>query len=80
MSSFLRIEKGDTLSTKATATSQAFYVIRGSGVTSGEHGNITWSQGDLFVVPVTEGNMKHTCVDGAKGGAAIYWVHDQVRR
>jgi|TARA_B110000977_G_scaffold99036_2_gene130158 gentisate 1,2-dioxygenase len=80
MASFLRIEKGDTLSTKATATSQAFYVIRGSGVTSGEHGNITWSQGDLFVVPVTEGNMKHTCVDGAKGGAAIYWVHDQVRR
>ena len=77
MASFLRVEIGDSLDTKANASSQAFYVIRGSGVTSGEHGNITWSEGDMFVVPVTEGPMKHTCVSGDKGGAAIYWVHDQ---
>ena len=79
MASFLRVEKGDTLDTRASASSQAFYVIRGSGVTSGEHGNITWSEGDLFVVPVTEGAMQHTCVDGgsANSGAALYWVHDQ---
>ena len=25
----------------------------------------------MFVVPVTEGPMKHTCVSGDKGGAAI---------
>ena len=54
MASFLRVEIGDSLDTKANASSQAFYVIRGSGVTSGEHGNITWSEGDMFVVPVTE--------------------------
>ena len=79
MASFLRVERGDTLDTRACASSQAFYVIRGSGVTSGEHGNITWSEGDLFVVPVTEGAMQHTCVSGgdANVGAAIYWVHDQ---
>ena len=78
MASFLRVEKGDTLDTRAVASSQAFYVIRGSGVTSGEHGSITWSTGDLFVVPVTEGAMQHTCVDGdGNSGAAIYWVHDQ---
>ena len=77
MASFVRIEKGESIGTRAIASSQAFYVIRGSGVTSGEHGTITWSEGDLFVVPVTEGEMKHTCVDGEMGGAAIYWVHDQ---
>jgi hypothetical protein len=48
-------------------------VIRGSGVTSGEHGAISWNEGDLFVVPVTEGELKHTCVEAEKGGAALYW-------
>ena len=78
MASFLRVEVDKSLPTKAVASSQAFYVIRGSGVTSGEHGTITWSEGDLFVVPVTEGELTHTCVADEKyGGAAIYWVHDQ---
>ena len=79
MASFLRVERGESLDTRACASSQAFYVIRGSGVTSGEHGNITWSEGDLFVVPVTEGALQHTCVSGGdtNAGAAIYWVHDQ---
>lgn len=78
MASFLRIEVGKTLPTQAVASSQAFYVIRGSGVTSGEHGTITWSEGDMFVVPVTEGSLTHSCVSDEKfGGAAIYWVHDQ---
>jgi hypothetical protein len=44
MASFLRIEVGKNLPTKAIASSQAFYVIRGAGVTSGEHGTITWSE------------------------------------
>eukprot|EP00740_Mantoniella_antarctica_P013738 CAMPEP_0181377494 /NCGR_PEP_ID=MMETSP1106-20121128/17925_1 /TAXON_ID=81844 /ORGANISM="Mantoniella antarctica, Strain SL-175" /LENGTH=462 /DNA_ID=CAMNT_0023496229 /DNA_START=106 /DNA_END=1494 /DNA_ORIENTATION=- len=78
MASFLRVEVGTNLGTKAIASSQAFYVIRGTGVTSGEHGTITWSEGDLFVVPVTEGELTHSCVSDDKfGGAAIYWVHDQ---
>ena len=78
MASFIRVKVGEKLATKASASSQAFYVIRGSGVTTGEHGTITWSEGDMFVVPVTEGELTHSCVaDDKFGGAAIYWCHDQ---
>ena len=54
MASFIRICEGEKLETKANATSQAFYVIRGSGSTTSEHGTINWDTGDLFVVPVCE--------------------------
>ena len=37
MASFIRINVGDAIPTKATATSQAFYVIRGNGTTTSEH-------------------------------------------
>lgn len=77
MASFLRITIGDTLSTQATATSQAFYIIRGSGSTTSEHGTVSWITGDMMVVPVTQGEMQHTCNDAELGGAAIYWIHDQ---
>jgi gentisate 1,2-dioxygenase len=36
------------------ATSQTFYVIRGSGETSGEHGTFKWFEGDYFALPKTE--------------------------
>jgi mannose-6-phosphate isomerase-like protein (cupin superfamily) len=50
--SFVRVCVGDSIDTTANATSQAFYVIRGRGSTSSEHGTISWGTGDLFVVPV----------------------------
>ena len=78
MASFVRIVKGEAIETSANATSQAFYVIRGSGTSEGEHGKISWSTGDLFVVPVTRGKIRHACVDAeSMGGAALYWVHDE---
>ena len=77
MASFIRICEGEKLETKANATSQAFYVIRGSGSTTSEHGTINWDTGDLFVVPVCEYEMLHECVKAEKGGAALYWVHDE---
>ena len=70
MASFLHINDGDKLETKATATSQAFYVIRGSGKsTSSEHGEILWSEGDLYVLPKCDDEVCHT----AKSDSAIYW-------
>jgi gentisate 1,2-dioxygenase len=77
MASFIRICEGENLETTANATSQAFYVIRGSGCTTSEHGTINWDTGDLFVVPVCEQEMLHECVKAEKGGAALYWVHDE---
>lgn len=78
MASFVRVCVGDSIHTKANATSQAFYVIRGEGSTVSAHGEISWSTGDLFVVPVTKGNLIHHCANAeAHGGAALYWVHDE---
>jgi len=79
MASFVRVCVGESLATSANATSQAFYVIRGEGTThSAEHGTIGWSTGDLFVVPVTKGELTHSCSAAeTHGGAALYWVHDE---
>lgn len=74
MASFLRLNTGESLETQAIATSQAFYVIRGSGVSrSSEHGEIEWSQGDMFVIPQSEVPMTHFGTDDS----AIYWVSDE---
>ena len=78
MASFVRVLVGESIETVANATSQAFYVIRGQGETSSEHGTVSWSTGDMFVVPVTKGALTHTCTTAEeKGGAALYWVHDE---
>jgi len=78
MASFIRIVKDESIETAAKATSQAFYVIRGAGTSESEHGKISWNTGDMFVLPVTNGSVVHACVDAEeKGGAALYWVHDE---
>lgn len=83
MASFLRINVGDGIGTQIpNATSQVFYVIRGSGRTQVENNGaketISWSAGDLFVLPVTKGETIHSCTFAEKyGAAALYWVHDE---
>lgn len=74
LASFIRINPNETIDTDATATSQAFYIIRGSGKSvSAEHGEIEWSQGDLFVFPACEYKVVHSAI----ADSAIYWVNDQ---
>ena len=78
MASYVRVLVGEEISTRALATSQAYYVIRGSGSTTSEHGRVTWNTGDLFVVPKTDGQLVHECSAAeAHDGAALYWIHDQ---
>ncbi|MGC1782702.1 MAG: cupin [Acidobacteriaceae bacterium] len=69
--SFLRIDAGDTLDTRANATSELFYVIRGKGVSTSEGREITWSQGDFFTLP--GGSARHR----ATQTSVLYWVNDQ---
>ncbi|KAL2641304.1 hypothetical protein R1flu_008891 [Riccia fluitans] len=81
LASFVRICVGESLTTSATATSQAFYVIHGQGKTHTEFGDVEWKTGDLFVIPGTNTETKctHVCYNDDKentGGAGLYWVHD----
>ena len=83
MASFLRIVQGESLTTTAKATSQAFYVIRGTGyTTSKQDGKIAWSAGDLLVFPASSQTLQHVCTNDEQesvetNGAALYWIHDE---
>jgi gentisate 1,2-dioxygenase len=56
---------------------QAFYVIHGKGYSTTPVGKVSWSAGDLFVVPAGgHGECVHTCMEDATGGAGLYWVND----
>ena len=69
--SFLRIEAGHTLESSANSTSELFYVIHGSGVSTVADRGIRWSQGDFFTLP--GGTARHR----ANETSALYWVNDQ---
>jgi len=71
LASFLRICANESLETTESATSEMFYVIRGSGTTETEWGTTAWKEGDLFVIPNTAKALHHALDD-----AAIYWVSD----
>lgn len=73
LASFIRICPTERINSNASATSQAFYIIRGSGKSASEHGEIKWSEGDLFVMPACESSVEHI----ATTDSAIYWVHDE---
>ena len=85
LTSFIRILRGEQLTTTARATSQGFYVIRGQGRTvmheeGGEDRTMGWKQGDIFVVPYSaQQSLVHHCddVEIEHGGAALYWIHDE---
>ena len=78
LAAFIKINPGDSVESQATATSQGFYVIRGSGSSTwatggGSSDTISWSTGDLFVIPAAEAGIMHTATDDT----AIYWVSDE---
>jgi len=75
MASFLRIKASEHLQTEAIATSQMFYVIRGSGSSESEYGVIRWSEGDLFVLPSCSSPIDH--IASSSNDAALYWVTDE---
>ena len=77
-SNFVRIPPGESVTTAANATSQLFFVMRGSGRTqlAGRAGpagaDIPWEAGDLFTLPAGSPARHEATAD-----AALYWVHDE---
>jgi gentisate 1,2-dioxygenase len=77
---FVHVCPGDGHITDANATSQLFFVMRGTGTTRVEghggpagHGHeIAWQAGDLFTLPASS-RATHVAGDDA----ALYWVHDE---
>jgi hypothetical protein len=68
---FIRINPGDEIRTQPNATSEFYYVIRGSGRTRINGYMLPWERGDIFSLPArTEGRHR------AESDAALYWVHD----
>ncbi|KAG0631358.1 hypothetical protein M758_1G247100 [Ceratodon purpureus] len=81
LASFVRICVGESVTTNACATSQAFYVIHGRGRSQSGLGVVEWSTGDLFVLPSSSEEMPctHFCLgdeEAGSGGAGLYWVSD----
>jgi len=70
---FVHICPGEAHATEAQATSQLFFVMRGSGLTRLANGEgFAWQAGDLFTLP-SGGPATHAAADDA----ALYWVHDE---
>ncbi len=69
---FIRVEAGESVETKANASSELYYVLRGAGRTRfGDH-VIPWSKGDLLTLPAGSG-----AVHEADDDSAFYWVTDE---
>jgi len=73
MASFIRLNPSESIDSDACATSQAFYVIRGQGVSTGEFGDVEWFEGDLFVFPATSAPVNHSGI----ADSALYWITDE---
>ncbi len=69
---FIHIEPGKEIRTSVNATSELYYVIRGSGVSSRNELSIEWRKGDFFVVP-TGTELTHI----ADADSALYWINDE---
>jgi gentisate 1,2-dioxygenase len=72
LASFVTIAAGERLETSATATSELFVVLRGSGRSTVGSDVVSWSTGDVFVVPCGASPVHEATAD-----AAFYWVTDE---
>lgn len=70
LANFVRIKAGESLATSAEATSEFFYVSKGTGHTNTEKGTIRWSEGDIFTLPGMAA-AHHASTD-----ASFYMVND----
>ncbi|OIO69638.1 MAG: hypothetical protein COY36_08900 [Zetaproteobacteria bacterium CG_4_10_14_0_2_um_filter_55_20] len=71
LANYIRICTDENIRTYAAATSEVYFVLRGSGRTETADGTITWQQGDAFTLPYNQGVTHYADED-----SALYWSHD----
>ncbi len=71
LANYVHINANDEIKTSINASSQSFFVIRGSGKTITKDGVLSWKKGDYFALPYSEDLIHQSDED-----TAFYWVHD----
>jgi gentisate 1,2-dioxygenase len=72
LASFVQVGAGRRLATAPVATSELYYVLRGSGTSTLDDGVLAWTEGDLFVLPGGS-RTEHE----ASTAAVLYHVTDE---
>lgn len=72
LASFIRIAPGDSVDTSPIATSELYYVISGTGVSTVNGRELSWATGDFFVLPANS-----TSTHRATSDTTMYWVTDE---
>jgi gentisate 1,2-dioxygenase len=72
LANFIKICSGERVATSPNATSELYYVLRGSGFTTVEGETIPWSSGDVFTLPASC-HAEHY----AYSDSVMYWVTDE---
>jgi len=71
LASYIHIAAGESIQTNVNASSEVFYVMRGSGQSNVDNGVIQWQTGDVFTIPCNQG-LTHE----ATSDTVIFWTHD----
>jgi gentisate 1,2-dioxygenase len=69
---FVHIRPGERVSTSPKATSELYYVLRGSGFSAVNGSLISWTEGDFVTLPAGSVSTHHATDD-----TALYWVTDE---
>ncbi|MDQ6962041.1 MAG: hypothetical protein Q9M28_05870 [Mariprofundaceae bacterium] len=71
LANYIRIQKDEQIKTAVSATSEVFFVLRGSGRTETDEGTLTWQKGDAFTLACNQGVTHFADED-----TAFFWAHD----
>ena len=70
--SFIHIRDGEKVATAPRATSELYYVLRGSGFSAVNGELVQWTEGDVLTLPAGARSTHHASAD-----TAMYWVTDE---
>jgi len=72
LASFVRINAGESLPTRPSATSELYYVMRGRGASEIDGRTVEWEEGDFLTLPAGCASTHAALQD-----STLYWVHDE---
>lgn len=75
LASYLRVRPGDVLRTRPHATGEIYVALHGAGVTTKGDDQITWREGDVFLLPGGLVPTIHTA--GGNQPSVLYTVTDE---